>query len=99
MRIALGCLLVVVLAYPVIVNADEGGQQAPQSQEVGRAPESRAFLAGVDTGGAIALGNCNPGYACPAKCDCILDIAACYYKPVGECLVDFCAEFGCFPVP
>ena len=75
---------------------------AEQKADNGTKPEpaqERAFLVGVDSGGAIAAIGCLYPYVCPSDCMCYDgDFPFCAYGN-GGCRVDICEVIGCFPVP
>ena len=100
--------LILVLGFFVLVpvaEAADGVMSKPfrtSSLEDAARPHNPAFLAGVDSGGAIALTSCIYPYACPARCDCINGIGTCYYESGSQCRIDVCETgitTGCKPVP
>jgi hypothetical protein len=94
-------LMVLLWAGTVPAQAQQEEAQEPSSASAAptvSSPAHRpAFLVGVDTGGVVAAGDCRPPYACPAVCDCVNGIAACYYG-TGTCKVGPCGITGCYPV-
>ncbi len=78
-------------------NPEGGGQVSENTAQA--PPEVRAFLVGVESGGATPAILCLGGYACPATCMCYDNFPFCAYSPNSQCNISICDLTGCFPVP
>lgn len=76
-------------------SAQEDEHAPDETRFVMPAGETRAFLVGVESDGAVTAQTCaEEGYACPAHCTCSADLGICAYGG-GSCRIDACEAVGC----
>ena len=91
-------VLLIICALTLGLAVSLSAEQKSGSETKNEPSQERAFLVGVDSGGAVVAAGCLFPTVCPSDCMCYDgDFPFCAYGS-GGCRIDLCQVLGCPPV-